>query len=248
MTSGGPGALLVLDFDGVLFDAFGECAVVTWFGEQRRLPPGSVAELLSEVPAPFLASFDRVRPYARTLDHFLVAVSSEEQPITDGAAFATAFASLERSRVAGFVERATAVRNELRRRDLAGWLEAHHVFAEVAALVIAHDGPVAVVTAKDAPSVRELLEAHSLVAYVDEIVAECHDKAAAVKALAAARDIPLPSVTFIDDNLDNAIAVADTGASACWALWGYRTAEHEARAQQLVLPSITLADVDAWTR
>lgn len=248
MSADEAGVLLVLDFDGVLFDALGECALVTWYGEQPLPVGGTVAELLSEVPAPFLADFANIRRYARTLDHFLVALSSEVRLISDEAAFGAAFASLEPSRVVSFVERATVVRTELRRRDRAGWLQAHRAFPEVAALTVAHEGPVAVVTAKDAPSVTELLEAHSLAAHVDEVIGECHDKAVAVAAMAGARSIPLRSVTFIDDHLDNVLAVGQTGASARWAWWGYHTREHDERAARLGVRPITLRDVQAWAR
>lgn len=233
--------MLVLDFDGVVADAFDECALVAWLGEQ---PVGRGAGI-DEVrpPEDFVARFRHIRPFSRTLDHFVMGHVEGVESIADQADFEARFAALDPGRVAAFTAAADAARARLREHHREQWVRMHTVFAPVAELIRASTAPVAIVTAKDAASVRAILAPRGLDELVSTVVDECHDKAEAVVRLCRERSIPIEEAVFIDDNIDNVLHVGGTGARVFWAAWGYSTEDQRERAARLSVARIDLSDL-----
>jgi phosphoglycolate phosphatase-like HAD superfamily hydrolase len=229
--------VLVLDFDGVVADAFDECALVAWLGER----PGASGTV--RPPDAFVERFRHIRPFARTLDHFVMGHVEGAEDIRDQAGFESAFKALDPGRVAGFTAAANAARTLLRERRPDAWVAMHTVFAPVAELIRGTEADVAIVTAKDAASVRAILEPHGLAEHVAAIVDECADKAEAVLALCEERGIPARDAAFIDDNLDNVLHVGSTGARVFWAAWGYSTPDQRERAALSEVARIDLTDL-----
>ncbi len=88
-----------------------------------------------------------------------------------------------------------------RYEETAFWLGLHELYPPVARLLRENAGSVAVVTAKDAASVRTVLEFHGLGDTVAEVIGECGQKAEAVRDLCERGRIAPAAVTFVDDNL-----------------------------------------------
>ena len=235
--------MLILDFDGVICDALEECALVTWFGLLDRVPPEPGPVLLDQVPAAFIQRFAHVRNYSRLLDHFAVAKLPAAADVRTQAEFDRLFASLDQREVAEFVSRATAVRNRLRETERDFWLGLHTLYDGIPTLLRRHSGRVAIVTAKDEPSVWEILRWYRLDHTVTAVVGECSRKPEAVRALSRKAGVPTADVIFIDDNLTNAVRVQATGARVLWAQWGYQIPEHRADAARQAITSLELREL-----
>lgn len=256
--------MLILDFDGVLCDALTECAAVTWCAGRDRSPqvrsaaaaatggpaPGrlpTLGEAIRELPSAFLVTFGVVRGFARTLADFMVAHGPAAGSLRTQRAFTQARAAIPEAELTAMVASAERHRSHWRRTEPEQWLDAHHLYPGVADLLHAATGPTCVVTAKDALSVRRVLSHHGLAATVADVVGDCSDKAAAVQGLAGRRNVAPADVTFVDDNVDNALQVAGTGARVRWAEWGYHAPEHRATARAAGLISLQLKDLSTLT-
>lgn len=225
--------MLILDFDGVMADAFTECALVTYYAghDPETVARKPVGELAATLPASFVARFRVVRTHARTLGDFMVALDPAAETMRTTADFARLRSGIPEARLRALTEGATAVRALLRERRRAGWLDLHTLYPGVADLLRRHRGRgTSIVTAKDERSVWEVLEHHGVAGTVTQVVGECSDKRTAVRDLADADGLPPENVTFIDDHITNALAVRDTGATSLWAWWGYHTPDHIERA------------------
>jgi phosphoglycolate phosphatase-like HAD superfamily hydrolase len=216
---------LILDFDGVVCDALTECALVAWLGVHKPDPATPISAHLASVPGEFRARFRRVRDHARLIDHFVVAHHEAADSIRTNADFARLFASIPPRGVARFARDASAARRRCRIEESSFWVDLHTIYDGIPELLGRYAGRTAIVTAKDEESVWAVLRRHRLDHAVVEVVGECARKAAAVVDLCRRRGLRPRSATFIDDNLDNVLQVAATGARALWAGWGYATAD-----------------------
>lgn len=237
-------AILALDFDGVVCDALEECALVTWLGihPYDTSVPGPAQ--LAAIPAEFLERFRKVRDYSRLLDHFVVAHLPEAASIASQADFDRLFEALDPSYVQKFTAKATAARDRFRTLEDDFWLDLHTLYPGIPALLRRFAGSIVVVTAKDAASVRAILGRHGLGDTVAEIFGETGAKAEAVQDVCGRWGVPPERVTFIDDNLTNAIRVGAIGARSRWAQWGYQTPEHRAEAARLGVSPLGLDEID----
>jgi hypothetical protein len=228
LTGSAERGLLALDFDGVICDAFTECAAVTWYAPRAEATVSgeSLATLIARIPTEFLEVFRQVRRYARTLDDFMVALHPAAYTIIDQAGFESLRQATPADQRARLTESATNLREFWRTSETELWLDLHTLYAGIAELMAQHHGRLVVVTAKDAASVRRILSWHQLLDGVTEVLGECHDKGAAVVDVAERANVAINRLTFIDDNVPNVCVVATTGAVTWWARWGYHTAEH----------------------
>ncbi|GAA0943883.1 HAD family hydrolase [Nonomuraea longicatena] len=217
--------MLIVDFDGVVCDALAECALVTWLGGHRDRPWSPGRTELRRVPPSFVRRFRMIRDYARTLDHFVLAHLPDAQWIRERRDFERIFRALPRDYVRDFTAAASAARRRIREEEPDFWLGMHTLYPGISALLERHSGRVAVVTAKDEESVRDILRRHGLEHTVTEVVGECADKAGAVRDLCARRRIRPAQAVFVDDSLTNVRRVAAVGVRARWATWGYHTPE-----------------------
>ncbi|MER0240961.1 HAD family hydrolase [Streptomyces sp. HSW2009] len=238
-------SVLALDFDGVICDALEECALVSWLGMHPHDTSVPGPDQLAAVPEEFVTRFRRVRDYSRLLDHFVVAHLPQASAIVSQADFDRLFASLDPATVRTFTQAATAARDHFRTEEADFWLELHTIYPGMDALLRRFNGSAVVVTAKDADSVRAILARHGLGDTVAEVFGETGAKAEAVQDVSARWGVPVERITFIDDNLTNAVRVAATGARSRWAQWGYQTPEHRAEAERLALTPLHLDEVAA---
>ena len=157
-------ALLALDFDGVICDALLECAAIIWYSVPGRDPGGQVPmrALVDRVPQSFLELFTVVRNHSRTLEDFTAAVSPHAGSIQDQAGFAAVLAGMSPAARSSLAARAARIRSYWRASDRSAWLDLHRVHPPVAEAIRSRDDGVAVVTAKDEASVREILAHHGL--------------------------------------------------------------------------------------
>lgn len=214
-------ALVVLDFDGVVCDALVECAAVTAVGGQSEGPLPGLDEAVRALTDAYVATFASARPYCRTLDDFMVA-NVLEGPVGSRADFEAARRSIDAREVRRQAARAQQARDSWRRADRRRWLDLHTPYDGVDRLVRAASGRVVIVTAKDAPSVRRLLEHFGLHDHVRDVVGGCADKQAALASLVG----DCGTAAFVDDNLANVLAVARVpGVRSLWATWGHHSAE-----------------------
>lgn len=234
---------LVLDFDGVVCDALSECALVTWLGVHPPHPASAVSSHAGAMPRGFTQRFRVVRNYARTLEHFLVAHRPGAAHIRTRARFEMIFACLAPSFTAAFSSAATSARRRCRTEEPRYWLDLHVFYPGITDLLREHAGAIAVVTAKDEPSVRAILTRHGLGHTVGDVIGECRDKAGAVRAICRRHDTDPRSVLFLDDNVGNVRQVAQSGADARWAAWGYHTREDVDDLARLRIPRVELADL-----
>ncbi|MEE4490796.1 HAD family hydrolase [Streptomyces sp. BE230] len=243
--------MLILDFDGVIADAFTECAVVTYYADHAAdaVAEKPLTELAAAMPAGFVRRFRTVRGYARLLDDFMVARDPSAESIRSLREYEDLHARIPPVKLAGLTKGATAVRAALRARQRDAWLDMHTLYPGISDLLRRHQGRgTSIVTAKDEQSVWDILGHHQLETTVTQVIGECSDKRTAVAQLALADGLPASAVTFVDDHITNALAVRDTGANSLWAWWGYHTAEHIERAvtrkqRRVYLPE--LAGLDA---
>jgi phosphoglycolate phosphatase-like HAD superfamily hydrolase len=240
-----PAPKLVLDFDGVICDALEECALVTWLGVHQPDPDTPVSAYLEAMPRGFLERFRKVRDFSRLLAHFIVAHRAAAANIQAKADFDRLFEAIPADYVTRFSAAASAARQRCRVEEADFWLDLHTLYDGVPELLRRHTGEVAVVTAKDADSVRAILTRHGLAMTVVEVIGECGRKAEAVTDLCTRHGHDPRSVTFIDDNLTNVLRVATTGARTLWATWGYSTPEDRAEAAGLGVRRLALEALPA---
>lgn len=241
--------MLILDFDGVVCDAFEECALVTWYAasgaEAAAKPPG---ELAAALPSGFVERFRAVRKHSRLLDHFLVALDPRSERLSGRQDdFDALFDGLPDDERRNLVAGANAVRAGLRQRHRSQWLAMHTLYPGVRELLERHEGRTNIVTAKDEASVWEILGHHGLDHTVVSVIGECADKRTAVLDLVEGDGLRVEHATFIDDNLRNALQVRDTGVRTLWAYWGYHTAEHVHRALARKMPRVYLPELAGLT-
>jgi phosphoglycolate phosphatase-like HAD superfamily hydrolase len=238
---------LIVDFDGVVVDALEECALVTWLGVHPPAATAPVSSYLRAMPEEFQRRFARVRDYSRTLDHFLVAHRAAAGRIASQSDFDRIYATFAPETVRRFVAGASAARRRCRSEEEPFWLDLHTLYPGVDDLLRRHAGSVAVITAKDADSVRVILRRRGLEGTVAEVIGECGRKDEAVRDLCARYGGSPRDVLFIDDNLSNVRRVAGTGAATRWATWGYHTPEDLALARAGGIRPLDLAELPDLT-
>lgn len=238
---------LVLDFDGVICDALAECALVTWLGVHLPAPTSAVSSYMAALPRGFTDRFRRVRAYARTLDHFLVAHRPSAARIRTRSRFEMLFNCFAPPYVAAFAAAATAARTRCRSEEERYWLGLHALYPGLPEVLRQNAGAVTIVTAKDDRSVRTILAHHGLGDTVGDVVGECRDKAAALAELCRRHRVRPAAVTFVDDSVANVRAVASTGADCRWASWGYHTAEDLQDVTRLRIRRLELRELPSVT-
>jgi HAD superfamily hydrolase (TIGR01509 family) len=238
---------IVLDFEGVICDSVRECRLIAWLG---AYPPGEapVSSYLMAIPPGFTARFGRILPYSRLLGHFALAHRPAAEGVRSQAAFDEAFAAIPAPEVAAFTDAAQAARRRFRTEEPASWASLHPLYPGVAQVLREHPGAFAVATARDEQSVRAVLDHHRLGGAVSEIAGACQDKAGFVLDLCERHGLAPGKVAFVDDNIRNVTAVAATGASAHWAMWGHRMPEDLAVARKAGVDRLELAELDWLAR
>lgn len=234
--------VLVLDFDGVICDSWRECAFITWAGQHGWSPAEFGAGAFPAIPGAFIQRFLALRGYARNLGHFLVPVLPGSEQISCRADFDRYYAGLAPEVVATFVDRALRFRASVRSRHREQWLAFHALYEGVPGLLSSLSDRLYIVTARDRQSVHALLAVHGIAVSPERIYGERCSKRAALRAIQAREHA---EVYFVDDNLQDVVAVQDNGHRAVWALWGYSASEDRAEANRLGTPVLSLPELPA---
>jgi phosphoglycolate phosphatase-like HAD superfamily hydrolase len=212
--------VVCLDFEGVICDSFTECLLVAWNCAHDGSPTSFSLKAVEGLPAAFVERFRRLRPYARHLGHFLVALLEDVPPIQNQEDFEAVYRRIPEAQVEAFARKITTYRKQVRRARRAEWLAAHHIYTGIAQIFTRCALPLYVVTARDRTSVRAVLNAARFC-----VPAECiyGDERAKVQALAhiwRRERVQPQDVLLVDDHLFNVLSAREAGYQAAWALWG----------------------------
>jgi phosphoglycolate phosphatase-like HAD superfamily hydrolase len=228
--------VLALDFDGVICDSLTEGLLVSWNAHIGAPVEAFADPGLAGVPPEVTDRFTRCRPFARHLGHWLVPFVAGSVP-TSQREFAARYDELTEAQVLSFTATAGRYRAQVRRLYPEQWLAHHHVQLALApALAEAY-----VVTARDARSVRQILDAHAIGIDKTRIFGSRSDKNTALRAIAVREAVEPPAVTLVDDNIENCVAAKSAGYAAWWATWGYNSDGDSALAASFGIPAISIA-------
>ena len=241
--------MLALDFDGVISDSAPESWLVTLrtFAELR--PGDRVAELLAAAEASSAdeiraasayADFVRMMPLGNRAEDFAVALGlvAAAELASDQAAFDRAYAAAGSEFLESFHERFYRTRDRFRSEQLDRWLSLLGPYPGFLSIVRRRAGEVrlAIATAKDRPSVLQLLDHYG----VGDLFAEeaLLDKAAGrskrahLICLQERFDVPFEQIVFVDDKLNHLDHVGGLGVQGVLAAWGYNGVRERRLARQ----------------
>ena len=229
--------LLALDFDGVIWDSVGECYQVG-----RR----TYEKLFGPLPE-LEEGFRRGRWLVRTGDDFYVVfrLLLENPQIDLESMDKTAFLAQKlewQAECKRFHDEFYAAREAERERDFESWASYQRPYTEfVSQLPKLRQmfSTVAICTTKDEASVSRLLGTIGLElpVYGKEFST---DKAVQMSRVCQEWNVAPAKVFFIDDLMDNLLAVAPIGARPMLAAWGYNTRAEQDEAQQREIPVLGL--------
>lgn len=229
------GAVIALDFDGVLCDSLEEGLLISYNGHIGAPTGAFVDPGWAGVPPDLIERFTRCRPFTRHLGHWLVPLLEGPNPDSHDA-FVASYEALPGDAVDAFMAAAGAYRDQARRTYPDQWLAHHRVeHALAGALADAY-----VVTARDAESVCAILAAHDMSVDDARIFGSLTDKQGALETIRVREGVTATDVTLVDDSIANCIAARQAGYTAWWARWGYRAAGDDALAAMHDIPAISV--------
>lgn len=249
---------LVLDFDGVISDSAREAFVVALRTYCELYPFSALGPVLegmdpaqpqvSSLYSPFLELMplgNRAEDYGVALRALERNVSLEDQ--SDYDAFKARF---EADELRLFHKRFYQMRLAFSRGEPATWLRLMAPYPEFLDLLRRRAGEVelAVATAKDRRSVRELLRHYGVEALFPE--GRVLDKETGVgkdahlSHLRELLGLPYEAMTFVDDKVNHLEVVAELGVRCVLAAWGYNGPREQRSAREQGMLVCTLADVE----
>lgn len=251
--------VLVLDFDGVISDSAPEAFVVA-LRTHCALDPGSrLREVLAQLdPAqpdadPLYADFLELMPLGNRAEDYGVALDALEADVSlaDQERYDSFKATRDPARLRAFHERFYQVRAHWVRADRAAWLALlapYPAFLEVLRRRAAGVA-LAIATAKDARSVRELLVHYGVAdLFPHERVLDKEtgvSKRAHFEHLRRGLGVGFEEMTFLEDKLNHLESVAPLGVRCALAAWGYNGPREHERARELGYLVCRLDDVEA---
>lgn len=228
-------SVLALDFDGVICDSLEEGLLISWNGHTSAPLDAFVEPGLEGVPAEVTDRFTRCRPFTRHLGHWLVPMKDGSVP-TSHLEFTALYEQLTADEVDAFMTAAGDYRDRARQEYPDRWLAHHRVEQGLGeALTDAY-----IVTARDARSVIQILEAYDLGVEHTRIFASLSDKLDALRQITVTEAVEPTDVTFVDDSIENCMAAGGAGYNAWWALWGYNTPADQGLASAHGIPAVTI--------
>lgn len=210
--------ILALDFDGVLCDSISECLDTSYraFCEVEGGVPAVVSPAWRDM---FIARRGLVRPSGHYLLLWQWITKFADQDLSP-----KAFEDLAASQ-ADTVQRFAATFHRIRdqRRDARPeeFVADNPLFPDVVRTWDALASyPTYVVTTKDEPSVRLILDSHSL--SVNGVMGRgSGPKPMSLLEIARRHRVDVSSVVFVDDNPQHLADAAAVGSTVVMALWGY---------------------------
>jgi phosphoglycolate phosphatase-like HAD superfamily hydrolase len=250
---------LALDFDGVVADSAPEAFVVS-LRTHCALSPGSrLREVLARLDPgrpqqdPLYRAFVELMPLGNRAEDYEVALCALEAGVAlpDQAAYDAFKAERDPVQLRAFHKRFYAVRAEWERADRAGWLALlppYPAFLEVLRRR-AGGAELAIATAKDRHSVRELLAHYGVASlFAPERVLDKEtgvSKRAHLDHLRRGLGVAFEEITFLEDKVNHLEAAAPLGVRCALAAWGYNGPREHARARELGYLVCTLDAVEA---
>lgn len=256
--------VLALDFDGVLCDSSREVFVVAVDAFAAREPgavllPG-LRDLRDRVLSgdggfrndPLYERFADMLPLGNRAEDFGVAMWALDRglAVTDQAAYDAVHESLDEQWRDAYHQSFYAARTALRTADTEAWLRLHRPYPGLAEVLKRHLGRTrpAVATAKDARSVRLLLDALGLAGVFEpELILDKEtgvDKTQHLSAISERTGIPYGRITFVDDKVNHLQKTVGLGVRPVLAGWGLNTPREHALARALGFEVATLGDAD----
>ncbi len=259
--------IVAFDFDGVLSDSAREAFVVALRTYARLCPDSPIAEHAAHLPEadldaypfdedPRFGVFVALMPLGNRAEDFgasLRAIGAGAQ-LADQDAYDTFFASLDNEWLERFHGEFYRARAALRDAHPVAWRALQRPYRPVldAARRHAGDTRLAIATAKDATSVRLLLEAYGAAdlfpsgRVLDKETGV--SKRAHLERLAAELDAPFSLITFVDDKLNHLEAVRDLGVRRVLAGWGFNGERERAgaRADGITVAALETVESDVF--
>lgn len=250
---------LVLDFDGVIADSAPEAFVLALRTHCALAPGSRLREVLARLDVrrpdadPLYAAFLERMPLGNRAEDYGVALDSIDARVElpDQERYDAFKAALDAARLRAFHERFYEMRAGWVRADRPGWLALLAPYPGFVELLHRRAGEVelAIATAKDARSVRELLAHYG----VDRLFGAGRvldketgvSKRAHMEYLRRELGVAFDEITFLEDKVNHLESVAPLGVRCALAAWGYNGPREHARARELGYLVCGLDDVEA---
>jgi phosphoglycolate phosphatase-like HAD superfamily hydrolase len=240
--------VLALDFDGVLCDSSREVFVVAVRTFTELEPESRLLDQLQSLRDDAVTGGNHFRsteiyrcfrdllPLGNRAEDFGVSLRAIDEgvAIADQAGYDAFYRSLGRQWLDAFHSSFYECRGALRDGDLEAWIRLHLPYPGLAETLRRHKDRTrpAVATAKDARSVRVLLDALGFGGvFDDDLILDKEtgvEKTHHLRALCERTGTEFPDVTFVDDKVNHLLRVAELGVRPILAGWGFNTdREHE---------------------
>ncbi len=214
------GALVVLDFDGVICDTIDECFVSSWIAyhslyleEAPRAPARTIRR-----------DFARLRPFVRIGEDFvqIQEILATGAAVSDQAGFDELARQTGESRRRRFREVFYQARTEMLERDRDGWLDLSRIYPHVI-VAFAHlprEAPLYVLSTKKREFVEEIVRAEGIQIPSDKILwSDREPKLATVRRLR--QEGGFSEAILVDDQIAYLVGNQDPQVRVYLASWGY---------------------------
>ena len=240
---------LVLDFDGVVSDSAPEAFRVALRTYTERNPNSSLGAMAK---AALYRAFLELMPLGNRAEDFGVALAAIEagRELPDQAAYDAFYRERDRAELRAFHRRFYKVRAAFAREAPEEWRALLAPYPKFLATLRrrAHEVELAIATAKDRHSVRELLEGYG----IDDLFPEDRvldketgvSKAVHLTHLKQNLGLEYPEMTFVDDKVNHLDVVAPLGVRCALACWGYNGPREHALARARGYVVCALDDVE----
>jgi phosphoglycolate phosphatase-like HAD superfamily hydrolase len=234
--------VLALDFDGVIFDSIREAFTVALHTVTGRDATSRLAEhpliagrcspdLFPFAEDPTFRAFLDIVPLGNRAEDYSVILSAIQDgtPVPDQTAYDRLYRGFDRAWLDEAHARFYIERARLRNDDFEAWRRLQPPYQHLIEVLRSHAGDrtLAIVTARDATSVKLLVEAWAVTDLFSSALV--FDKSYGVRktghleALMEKLSAAPSGVVFVDDKLNHLLQVAPLGVVPVLAAWGYNT-------------------------
>ena len=234
--------VLVLDFDGVICDGLNECLLSSWNTWYELGVADFSEDTLSHIPQAFTKCFTLVRNFVRHSGHFVVPFVMEGMVFASAREFESAYEQITAETARRFLSGLEHYRRQIIKERKETWLRMHHFFDGMEGVLRNRLEKLYVVSGKDLPSIKCLLESKGIELPTDHIYASQRSKLAALHGIKKQEGIDAKQLVFCDDNFSNMQEAKREGFSALWADWGYQTSEDRERAKASGISAVSLRE------
>jgi len=218
--------VLALDFDGVLCDSAREAFVVALRTYRRVLSRELAGDERDEA---LFRAFVELIPLGNRAEDYAIALAAIERgrALADQAAYDAFRGELDPAALRAFHKQFYRERAAWLEADPEDWHAHMRAYPGVCELLRrrAGDAALAIATAKDRRSVRELLARYGIADLFPEQAVLDKETAVSkrehISQIAGRTGAPASEITFVDDKVNHLEDVAPSGARCVLATWGY---------------------------